>query len=269
MKIIPLLLVSLLGGILLPATASAAVLVNDASIYNADWATEDLGDWTTQSATGANGISVTGGYLVLDNTNATAGNSTVSIPSPVADIPADYIYTVRANVVQFPTAANTGNSTYLAQLRLSGGGSRRNLLSVAVQSNQILVLNNTLYTAIPIVTLEDTFYTWQFQVSMLPASTSTDPAGTVDIYRRQSDTDAWTLVGEDIIIGSSSAEKSAVVLSMAYNAQTPSAQGIVEQDYFQLGVAAAIPEPSSSALLLLPLFAGGIAFWRKSRRTAV
>jgi|GEM_PF-1407702 len=259
----------------IPCLGWAAPLINDTSLLDRQWS-------TTSSFTGIGVGTATGGQapalsvnpdlgkqvLVLSNVGATAGSTHAQ--QTVSSMPNEYILTVRSAVIQWNgnggATANTKTMT-IAQLQ------NHSMLSVGLkydtstETTSLLINGRAGGTSIDLaskgITLElGTFYTWQFQVSQV-----IEGDGSVTIYQRENDSSSWTLVAEDIPILYSSIAPSALATysHIAYSDVAP--QGILHQEYFQLGIAQAIPEPSA-ALLLLPIGVGAILFRRARRRAA-
>lgn len=253
-----------------PCIGMAAAIVNPADIYDIDWSSETLPStsWSTNTATGGVAPSISGGNLVLDNTGATGGVTWIA-PNVTAatlntEIPNDFVYTVRASVTQFPDTLSTARQIMLAFGRLGNGGTKNTILSIYIRSDAILIANNATNTTVSVATAENTFYTWQFQVSTV-ASNTTEANGTMDIYRRASDGDAWTTLATGVTVGSSNTPPTSSFFRFGNfddNDLGAQVQGILNVEYTQLGT---IPEPSSVLLLTL---GAGLALCRRNRRHA-
>jgi len=260
MKLTTLLSICLFGGFALSGSAFAAVLVNDGSYINQQWSTATDIAWSSQTGTGGSAPSLSGGKLLLTMQGATGGTTSVYRSGTTAT---DFILTTRVAIDQFPDASGWGAYANFNGIQIANA-KQDDYLVAQLTASQLRIAswpNGGAGTIIDITTEVGKFYTWQFQVSQVMGTGT----GTVTIYRRENDTDAWSLVGEDILMLNADFGDAISAATIIHNGDNTQTQGILRQEYFLAGVAA-IPEPSTVALLL---FGSGAALvWRARRRGA-
>lgn len=261
MKLITLISTSLLGVLALSGSAFAVALTNDGSYMNLQWGSAASVPFSKNTGTGGTAPYLSGTEpdkeLVLTMEGATGGQTTVYSGFTTA---MDFIITTRVAVDQFPDVTGWGSYPNFNGIQIANIKQDDYLVAQLTSTQLHIAAWAGGGTTIDINTGVGTFYTWQFQVSQA-AGTGT---GTVTIYRREDDSDPWSLVGENILILNADFGDMLAAGTILYNGDNTQIQGILRQEYFMAGVA--VPEPS--AAMLLSLGAGAFMLWRMRRRRA-
>jgi hypothetical protein len=232
--------------------------VNDGKYVDTDWSGADPfsvymdkldGSSTDRigfaliTGTGGTAPAVTGDILTCTMEGASASYSmlfnNVALDTYVFNAATNYTVTTRLMIDQFPdcdfseTSANEVGIT-LMDVR----GIDRLLLHLEPDALWVNHSNGN-WTNIPVTTAEDTWYTWQFEVSQDPTAT----AGTLDIYRRALDSDPWSVVATGVLLREENiTDQIASLFRVEYNADNTKTQGILKSDYLQLGQEYVPPE---------------------------
>lgn len=237
---------------LLCLQAAVALQINDASFFEEDWdgytgsaADKDLyagGDesnpigWFSAAGSGGALPSVSNGVLTVSMDGAVSGSARVNTSGlntySTNLFSEQYVLTLRASVDRFPDV-NIASNTWPTK-GISLVDSRRDFrLLTMVTPTALWVNGGALWTEIPVSTDEGTFYSWQFEVD--------DVSGTVDILRRESDENAWTVLERDVAIRNQDVVDQILFTVVNYNADNSQTQGVVRADYFYAG--RGLPEP--------------------------
>jgi hypothetical protein len=250
-------------GVLALCGVSFGALINGAQFLNKDWSdgnfqisqtTIDGGTTTNvvlanNAGTGGTKPQISVGILTVSMTNATAGGA--SITTGVLDpyqfhVATNYIVTTRVKVVEFGTAGFTAATSAAGFDFFDMRGMDRCWIHLEADGVWVNHANNVWEKISSITTAADTFYTWQFEINQVDGTGN----GTVDIYRRTSDLDAWTTVAIGASIRDQDVFDQFGFLKVNYNA-TGIQQTIVD-DYIQIGTA--IPEPATLSLFGISAF---------------
>ncbi|MCC5844987.1 MAG: beta-galactosidase [Verrucomicrobia bacterium] len=244
--------------------AAYAGLVNDARFVNQDWAVDMRiemarldGSSTNRVGfnvdTGENGQapSVSDGTLKVTMEGATGGMTqlkSVGLGTYAFHAATNYVVTTRMRVTQFPdddfdpTVAQSSSGINVMDIR----GFDRTW--IALQPDGVWVNGGGSWNeAASIATAENTWYTWQFEVTQVPGA----GAGTVDIYRRLHDTDSWTTVATGVGIRDQDAADQLLLYRIYHNDDNTQTQGAIEVEYLHVGMDISSPAglaPSGSAV---------------------
>ncbi len=242
-KVVVSVLAVLIFGI--DASVGAAV-TNDAAFINESWdgftgsastknvyaggdLANDIG-WAASTGTSGTAPSVASGEATVSMVGATGGSSQIftgNLNSYSSELFSDrYVITMRVRVDQFPDLTISGSPVAGRGILLVD--SRRDFrLEVLVTPTDLWIYNGSSWTQIPLVTVAGTDYTWQFEVD--------DAGGIVDVYRRESDANAFNQIRLNVAIRSTGAADQLIFLRTNYNAENTQIQGKVSADYFQVG----------------------------------
>lgn len=246
------------AGLLGMCCLSLGALTNNAGFLNQEW-DSDIDVWLETSdgtatnqygfnpTTGTDGIEpyVTNGVLKMSLGVATGGETKLTTPGldgTVFHDVTDYIVTMRMNVDQFPGSSFSASSGNEGINFFDIRGIDRAMVHLESDGVWVYQANNDWELAASVTTAEDTYYTWQFEVTQVAGVGD----GTIDIYRRQSDSDPWTMIATNITIRNQDVVDQWIFFPMYYSALSP--QGIVDCEYLQIGAAGTAPiEPDVPA----------------------
>ncbi len=186
------------------------------------------------SGTGTGGLAPLpfGGKLLLTMEGTTGGKthlSSAGLAHYEYAFSEKYNITTRMVVEQFPDTGSVAGNIGINIMDTRG----MDRVYVHLEQDSIWVQDagGAWVKAADIDTVEGTFYTWHFEVSQDPVGA----LGTVDIFRRTSDLDAFTTVATNVPIRNQPLPPQLHMYPLFYNA-TGATQAVVTVDYFQVGV---------------------------------
>ena len=143
-----------------------------------------------------------------------------------------YIVTTRMRVNQFPEAAfdpgagNTSSGINILDIR------SQDRAWIALQPDAVWVRHGRAWVkAAEIETLENHFYTWQFEIS----PSAGEAPGTVRILRRENDSDPWSVLADGVSLHAQRATPQ-IQMFRIYHAANTEIQGVLEVDTLSIGV---------------------------------
>jgi len=236
MKRIPLFPIPLLFGLLLPflpLAVQAGALANDASILDIHWNQEDPAIWSREAGKDAPAPARDGDALRLSMEGATDGSTWVR---KTLTTPMNFVVTSRVAIDRFPSTQGWGSYPHYNGIQLLKVY-QDDAIVVQIGPDAIRIAswaNDGSGTVISLPTEEGRFYTWQFEITQAEGA---DAAGTVTIYRREEDSQPWTLVEQDAPLLSADFGDDIPLAVIYHNADDPQSQGVLRQEYFLTGVA--------------------------------
>jgi hypothetical protein len=244
-------LIAVFGVLALCCVRSFGTMVNDASLVDQPWDGFEIsqtaidGTSTTNitmsktTGTGGTAPAVNDGELTVTMVGATAGStkvSTGSLDTFQFHTASNYVITTRMKVTNFPDADFSAASGAVGIDFFDIRGMDRIWLHLQPGSIWVNHANNDWVCAALITTSPNTWYIWQFNVCQVDGA----GAGTVDIYRRELESDPWMTVATNVTLRDQVLTDQLNLFSIAYNADNTRLQGRLISDYFQIG---GVPEP--------------------------
>jgi hypothetical protein len=239
--------------------------INGSQFVNKDWSSNDYlisqttidGSTTNNiemartTGTGGTAPVISGGELTLTMVGATAGSTRVS--TGVLDpyqfhVATNYVVTTRMKVTFADNnfSATTGSAGIdFFDIR----GMDRAWLHLEADGLWVNHANNDWEKIATVTTAEDTYYTWQFEINNQNEAATAGAVGTMDIYRRASDSDPWTTVATGVTIRNQNVANQFNFYLIYYNADNTQTQGVIVSDYLQVGTA--IPAPAKISLIAI------------------